>query len=422
MKMRLKAHGLLFVFYGLISPNWANVFGSLLAQSHRRFKRSDQVCKGNEKISYYFIKRPSSVPLDYTRHVIDNANTKGALCIDGTEAVYYLRKTKFTTGLGKWMIVLPGGAWCSSNETCFWRANTALGSSKYAPPELSKLEGVFSSEPLKNPHFYDWNVLYLQYCDGSSFLGNADQPVFYNNTRLYFRGRRILSAFLDEVIVKYFNNTCALQKILVMGYSAGGLAVMTNAHFISHRLSTLNIPVHYASDGGFFVNVLCSDFSRVFHQWMEQLYTYHHVSGELDPSCLQSQPVKWRWRCLTPEVLLHFTTVNLTIVNSLQDGWQLIYFKGGQCGYSPQSCSNQDIRKASQLRTSTLHAIQPLLHKPNINFFFFSCIKHCTVFYNKSWNGVLIVSKEKLQDFMYESVNGKRHSYIDKDTHFVCKL
>ncbi|KAK3736258.1 hypothetical protein QZH41_008085 [Actinostola sp. cb2023] len=122
--------------HGLQAPSTQN-------RVHRRKRSDSELCKGDTDNVYR--RRPKSTifPIDYERHVVDKSKAKGALCIDGTPAVYFLRTTTTspTTARGKWIIVLPGGAWCSSKETCLWRSQTGLGSSKYAP-DLAHEEDV----------------------------------------------------------------------------------------------------------------------------------------------------------------------------------------------------------------------------------------------------------------------------------------
>ena len=48
---------------------------------------------------------------------------------------------------------------------CATRANNALGSSAQWPPTAT-VSGLLSDDPAKNPHFHDWNLLFMKYCDG----------------------------------------------------------------------------------------------------------------------------------------------------------------------------------------------------------------------------------------------------------------
>ena len=49
---------------------------------------------------------------------------------------------------------------------------TPLGSSKSWPSSIA-LGGFLSDDPKVNPDFYNWNTVYVKYCDGASFAGNV---------------------------------------------------------------------------------------------------------------------------------------------------------------------------------------------------------------------------------------------------------
>ena len=70
----------------------------------------------------------------------------------------------------RWILHLGGGGWCNGTETCYNRSKTNLGSSKSWPASTA-LNGFLSDMQSINPHFYDWNIVYLMYCDGASFAG-----------------------------------------------------------------------------------------------------------------------------------------------------------------------------------------------------------------------------------------------------------
>ena len=65
---------------------------------------------------------------------------------------------------------LEGGGWCVTLELCAARSRTNLGSSKSWPPTFH-LDGFLSDSVLTNPDFYNWNVAFVNYCDGGSFAG-----------------------------------------------------------------------------------------------------------------------------------------------------------------------------------------------------------------------------------------------------------
>ena len=82
------------------------------------------------------------------------------------------------------------GGWCTSPANCLIRSKTRLGSSSsynatHVPDEggqvchrlttrtdlieLAGNNGLLSTDPRFNPNFYNWNLVYVYYCDGASF-------------------------------------------------------------------------------------------------------------------------------------------------------------------------------------------------------------------------------------------------------------
>ena len=94
------------------------------------------------------------------------------MCLDGSAPGYYIRP-----GAGdsteKWIVHLMGGGWCRKGlEDCYNRTRTEYGTTKLWPDSLP-LDGFLSDDPAVNPDFHNWNMVYVIYCDGSSFAGNV---------------------------------------------------------------------------------------------------------------------------------------------------------------------------------------------------------------------------------------------------------
>ena len=89
------------------------------------------------------------------------------MCLDGSPTGYLLRMGS-GEGADKWIIHLGGGGWCNSTEGCYNRSMNPLGSSKYWP-HTAPLNGFLSDNSTVNPGFYNWNIVYVMYCDGASF-------------------------------------------------------------------------------------------------------------------------------------------------------------------------------------------------------------------------------------------------------------
>lgn len=67
---------------------------------------------------------------------------------------------------------------------------------------------IMSADSSTNPHFHDWNVVFLPYCDGSSFLSDRDEPLEVNGTLLYMRGHAnfhsTTSQLLSQKVISSF--------------------------------------------------------------------------------------------------------------------------------------------------------------------------------------------------------------------------
>jgi hypothetical protein len=173
-----------------------------------------------------------------------------AVCLDGSPPGYHLQPGS-GAGSRSWLIHLEGGGWCDTVRSCANRSTSHLGSSKFMEKQIN-FTGILSDDPALNPgtrvhavcllvlhiykyvkipsasvqiclymykyiyvhvsmcdsfgvellpDFYSWNRVFVRYCDGASFAGDS-QHDDGNGTALFFRGRRIWEAVLDELMQK----------------------------------------------------------------------------------------------------------------------------------------------------------------------------------------------------------------------------
>ncbi|KAI3804599.1 hypothetical protein L1987_26274 [Smallanthus sonchifolius] len=151
--------------------------------------------------------------------IIESAVAKGAVCLDGSAPAYQLDKG-FGDGVNNWLVHIQGGGWCHTMDDCVYRKtmDNGLGSSKLMP-ELY-FSGILSNRQDQNPStylmfttifcvsclfnnvlfsdFYNWNRVYMRYCDGSSFTGDVEEVNPANN--IYFRGARVFNAIVEELM------------------------------------------------------------------------------------------------------------------------------------------------------------------------------------------------------------------------------
>ncbi|ONI03387.1 hypothetical protein PRUPE_6G254300 [Prunus persica] len=152
--------------------------------------------------------------------LLHNATRRGAVCLDGSLPGYHYQKG-FGSGANSWVLYIEGGGWCNTIESCFWRREIHLGSSKHMGHRVH-FTGILSPHQAQNPEFFNWNRVKVQYCDGASLAGHPDKEL-RNGTRLFFRGQLIWEALMD----KFFSlGLSKAKQALLAGCSAGGLAAL----------------------------------------------------------------------------------------------------------------------------------------------------------------------------------------------------
>ncbi|KAL2517351.1 Pectin acetylesterase 7 [Abeliophyllum distichum] len=188
----------------------------------------------------------SEVPNPINITFIDSAVSKGAVCLDGSPPAYHFDKG-FGDGIDNWLVYLEGGGWCETESKCKARAHSIYGSS-FRKPKIFYFDGILSKTHMNNPDFYNWNRVFVRYCDGSSFTGNVKEvnPA----TNLYYRGARIFKVVVEDLLdkgMKYASNA------ILTGCSAGGLATILNCDGFRALVPSAS-RVKCISDSGYFIH------------------------------------------------------------------------------------------------------------------------------------------------------------------------
>ena len=126
-----------------------------------------------------------------------------AKCLDGSYPAFYIRKG-YGSGSDKFILYLEGGGWCYWAENfekpddpdyygmnfCDFRAKTKLGGTGNDDQDMRvPNRGILSGEIDENPEFYNWNLVWFRYCDGSSFSGTSENTYHTQEGKeLFFRG------------------------------------------------------------------------------------------------------------------------------------------------------------------------------------------------------------------------------------------
>ena len=145
-----------------------------------------------------------------------------AACLDGSPAGYWFSDGD-GEGKNKFVVHHMGGGWCNSVQQCKERARTSkYGSSKSWTEEFecdarrrledasdidqpchndNGMHGLLDTTSEVNPMMYNWNKVYIGYCDGASFGGNVAEGVKPDGSgeKIFFRGHAILDAVYDSL-------------------------------------------------------------------------------------------------------------------------------------------------------------------------------------------------------------------------------
>ena len=323
-----------------------------------------------------------------------------ARCLDGSAPGYYIRRSS-TPHSTRFKFHIMGGGWCQSAADCYARSQSLLGSSTFWtpwlsalwPPEFAGFYGLMDANASANP-FSDFTFVWLAYCDGSSQTSNRDEPVVYNGTSLYMRGRAILDAHLAELEEEEgFLSTAT--EVIVSGTSAGGLSTYLHASYIASRLAAPSVNVVAVPDAGFFYDHETYPPGSGEHAWLDSLTRATApalwnatLSGPL-AACLLSPPGGLRTRCFLPESSFAWQTVPFFIINSLYDPANLGISDGLSCNlYS--SCDAQQVaavrQYAGDLQASILRTIVP----SRDSYFLTSCYQHEESCRARDWYGITI--------------------------------
>ena len=264
-----------------------------------------------------------------TLYRVTNAIKAGAVCLDGSEPAYYHRPG---TGNSEklWIIHFNGGAWCFDEKACFERSHSSLGSTKKLPPSPPIIQGINSPDPSVNPDFFDWNLVWVVYCDGASFTGNRERPLIDGSgNTIYMRGKRVLNAIINDLL--YNREFKLAEAIILTGSSAGSMTAIFQADYIASKFPR-NIPVRVLSDAGFFIETASlggKNLGAIF----KHIYDMQNSSAGLNQDCVKTLGLEDAWQCFFPSRTARFIKTPMFVLNAAYDIWALIYFLNIDCKF-----------------------------------------------------------------------------------------
>ncbi|RMX63260.1 hypothetical protein DD238_008336 [Peronospora effusa] len=150
-----------------------------------------------------------------------------------------------TTKKSKVLIYFQGGGACVDEDTCNFALQCQLGAnSLMTTMSRANNSGIMDRGAVDNP-FNDWDIVFLSYCTGDLFVGNAYLAPFESdysqalgnkqclgqNRGMYLNGYNNTKAVLDWALENYPSP----EQVVVGGYSAGSLA----AQFWSAKIADM---------------------------------------------------------------------------------------------------------------------------------------------------------------------------------------
>ncbi|KAM0948389.1 putative pectinacetylesterase/NOTUM [Dioscorea sansibarensis] len=323
-------------------------------------------------------------PLRVGLTLIPSAVAKGAVCLDGTPPAYHLHRG-YGAGANSWLIQLEGGGWCNDIATCVYRKSTHRGSSNYME-RVIEFTGILSNKPEENPDFYNWNRVKIRYCDGASFSGES-----YNKAAgLYFRGQRIFSAAMEELMSK---GMCYASHALLSGCSAGGVASIIHCDEFRGLLPR-RTTVKCLADAGLFLDVADVAGGHSLRSFFNGVVNLQGVGRNLPAACTNRMDAT---SCFFPQNLLPHIYTPTFVLNAAYDVWQLQeslaprradpqgYWQ--QCKMNHVNCNAGQIRFLQGFRNQMLNAIKRFSLSRQNGLFINSCFAHCQSERQDTWFG-----------------------------------
>jgi len=281
---------------------------------------------------YYSYLEVNSLPQSepgYLHYCTAANQHKHSACLDGSPQSFYFRPGSAWSAT-KFHLYFQGGGWCAGiddgigSPACFQNCHdrattTSKGSSLYDPNYLYYRDmNYLSSEFRFNPLAWDWNTVYIRYCDGASFSGNNESEIVSaDGTRLYFKGFNNVNAVLDALSGEF--GLLDATDVLLTGSSAGGLAVYLHADHIAEYLNVKerNINFMAMADSGWFPDY---EGRGRYSDCMRWVFETQNTSIALNAQCLEQQVEGHR--CMFAEHSAPFIESNLMVVQSRFDSWQ----------------------------------------------------------------------------------------------------
>ena len=269
-----------------------------------------------------------------------------------------------------------------------------------------------STDPNINPLSYNWNTIYVKYCDGGVWIGNNETLTKTQRTdgvkELYFRGGRTVDGVFIELIKNY--NFNAATDILISGCSAGGLGTWMQTNHIYDTYIPKDATFLSMPDSGFFLEYNNGGHLMDAVHWV---YQYQNTSKYLDKYCKENK-IKENapeWLCSFAQEVASFIKPKMFPLQSRYDAWQT--------SQELQSELPSEVNAYGQNFTYWFikEYLNTGLYTSNHAAFLDSCHHHCG-----EWNSILIdnYNSSRAQfDFYYNIL--KHNKFFFQNVTYPCR-
>lgn len=250
-------------------------------------------------------------------------------------------------------------------------------------------------DPTDNPMMYNWNQVFMPYCDGASFSGSNASVTVHNGTQLHFHGKSVREAVAASLLAGGMVGTVKAKlseatDVVISGCSAGGLATFLHTDQWCDAVSKVKPAAKCVGlpDSGFFLDYqqpgqpfvpptrLGSTIPGDYHRGLQWSYQIQNASSGINVDCVSAHQSGEHdaWKCMFAEHVSPFIHSPVFALQSEYDSWQTGHVLGQ--GDSPAVLGKNLTRRI------TANLFHP---HPQSGAFLDSCHHHCG-----AWNSITI--------------------------------
>ncbi|KAG8375262.1 hypothetical protein BUALT_Bualt10G0082200 [Buddleja alternifolia] len=328
---------------------------------------------------------------------LESAVSKGAVCLNGSPPAYSYVKG-YGEGVSNWVVFLEGGGWCHSKRDCQARAKGYFGST-LTRGNQTFFSGLLDEDKLYNPDFYNWNKVYIVYCDGSSFMSDIEE--IDPETNVTYRGARIFNAVMEDLLAKGMKDA---KNAVLAGTSAGGLATILHCDYFRGLIPNAS-RVKCISDSGFFIHAKNLLGAEKREDYYANVVATHRLAKFLPASCTSKTNSSL---CLFPENLVGDIQTPLFILESAFDSYQVEHnymipafgntSEWNECNTNLTRCTSTQIQLIKDFRVAFIETLQKLDNCSSRGMFVHSCYLHGHITVKRGWSCSSVVGNNVLEN------------------------